>query len=130
MLKKCLCLLAIACCTAGAAFGDTLQLKDQASITGKILAEKRDQVAVDVGYTVLVVPRNQIKKIVSAEAPKPGSRSAGAVKAAASCHAGRASRTLTDVARQHPKYPNRRLAPRFITLIRKCRCPPARCATW
>jgi serine protease Do len=42
---------------------DVVQLKDQATITGQILAEKRDQVAVDVGYTVLVVPRDQIVSI-------------------------------------------------------------------
>jgi len=42
---------------------DTVQLKDKAAITGKILAEKRDQVVVDVGYTVLVVPRSQITRI-------------------------------------------------------------------
>ena len=46
------------------AFADTIQLKDSSAITGKVLTEKRDQVAVDVGYTVLVVPRNQISKIV------------------------------------------------------------------
>jgi serine protease Do len=46
-----------------AAVADVLQLKDKASITGKILAEKHDQVVVDVGYTVLVVPRNQIVKV-------------------------------------------------------------------
>ena len=46
---------------------DTLQLKDKASITGKILSEKRDQVAMDVGYTVLVIPRSQITKILKAD---------------------------------------------------------------
>jgi serine protease Do len=46
---------------------DTLQLKDQASISGKILTEKRDQVAIDIGYTVLVVPKNQITRIVTDE---------------------------------------------------------------
>ncbi len=46
-----------------AATADVLQLKDKASITGKILAEKHDQVVVDVGYTVLVIPRNQIIKV-------------------------------------------------------------------
>lgn len=46
-----------------AGVADVLQLKDKASITGKILAEKHDQVVVDVGYTVLVVPRNQIVKV-------------------------------------------------------------------
>lgn len=48
---------------AHVALADTLQLKDQAAITGRILSEKRDSVAVDVGYTVLVVPRNSIAKI-------------------------------------------------------------------
>jgi serine protease Do len=41
----------------------TIQLKDKASVTGKILAEKRDQVVLDVGYTVLLIPRSQIVKI-------------------------------------------------------------------
>lgn len=46
----------------------TLQLKEKASITGKILAEKRDQIVVDVGYTTLVVPKNQIVKILQTDA--------------------------------------------------------------
>ena len=46
---------------------DTLQLKDKAAVTGKILAEKKDQVVVDVGYTVLVVPRSQIARIVKSD---------------------------------------------------------------
>src|SRR5438876_10790616 len=49
------------------AFADTVQLKDKAAITGKILARKHDQVVVDVGYTVLVVPRNQIEKIIEGD---------------------------------------------------------------
>jgi len=53
------------CC----AFADTIQLKDKAAITGKILARKPDQVVVDVGYTVLVVPRNQIDKIIEGDSP-------------------------------------------------------------
>ena len=46
---------------------DTLQLKDNAIISGRILSEKPDQVAIDVGYTVLVVPRSNIDKITPAE---------------------------------------------------------------
>ncbi|PYJ61324.1 MAG: peptidase S1 [Verrucomicrobia bacterium] len=49
------------------AFADTIQLKDKAAITGRILARKHDQVFVDVGYTVLVVPRNQIEKITESD---------------------------------------------------------------
>ena len=42
----------------------TLQLKDRASVSGKILAEKADQVVVDIGYTVLVIPRDQILSLL------------------------------------------------------------------
>src|SRR6185436_17732447 len=53
---------------------DTLQLKDNAAITGRILSEKNDSVAVDVGYTVLVVPRGSIAKIARGDAAEPGSK--------------------------------------------------------
>lgn len=49
--------------TALVAGADTIQLKDKASVSGKILAEKKDSLALDIGYTVLVIPRNQIEKI-------------------------------------------------------------------
>jgi serine protease Do len=50
----------------GLASADVVQLKDHAAITGKILAEKSDSVVVDVGYTVLVVPRSVIAKVSKA----------------------------------------------------------------
>ena len=50
-------------CGAFVVQADTVLLKDKAAITGRILAEKRDSVAVDVGYTVLVVPRSSIAKV-------------------------------------------------------------------
>jgi serine protease Do len=53
--------------SAPASFADVLQLKDKAAIAGKILAEKRDQIIVDLGYTVLAVPRNQIIRIVKGQ---------------------------------------------------------------
>ena len=43
--------------------GDVVELKDKAAITGKVLAEKRDSVVVDVGYTVLVIPRSAVTKV-------------------------------------------------------------------
>lgn len=55
-------------CGAWLASADTLQLKDNAAITGRILSEKSDSVAVDVGYTVLVVPRSSIARIVRGDA--------------------------------------------------------------
>ena len=65
----------------GIACADELQLKDNATVSGKILAEKKDQVVVDIGYTVLLVPRNQIVKISKDESPKP-EKSAAPKKAA------------------------------------------------
>ena len=49
------------------ALADTIQLKD-AAVTGKILAEKSDSLIVDVGYTVLQIPRNAIVGITKASA--------------------------------------------------------------
>ena len=45
----------------------TVQLKDKASVTGKILADKKDQLVVDVGYTVLIIPRSQVSKVIEDE---------------------------------------------------------------
>ena len=56
------------CVGAKAVQSDVVQLKDNAQVSGKILAEKRDQVAIDIGYTVLVIPRNQIEKISRSDA--------------------------------------------------------------
>jgi serine protease Do len=66
MLTRSALLVTLVCCGVQAASAEVIQLKDKASITGKILAEKRDQVVVDVGYTVLVIPRSQIVKILKA----------------------------------------------------------------
>jgi len=64
-LKKYLAVAALL--TGGAHFtlADTIQLKD-ATVTGKILAEKPDSLVVDVGYTVLQIPRNAIVNITKA----------------------------------------------------------------
>ena len=72
------------------AFAEVVQLKDKASVTGKILIEKKDTVIVDLGYTVLAIPRGQITRILKEE-DKPIAReskgkpapSAAAVAAAA-----------------------------------------------
>src|SRR5258706_7760530 len=67
MFRKCCLVSALVFCGMQTAPADTVQLKEKASITGKILSEKRDQIAVDVGYTVLVIPRNQIAKILKTD---------------------------------------------------------------
>jgi len=52
----------------GGASADVIELKDKAAISGKILAEKRDAVIVDVGYTALVIPRSAVMKIAPGDA--------------------------------------------------------------
>ena len=42
----------------------TVQLKDKASVSGKILAEKPGEIVIDIGYTVLVIPRDQILSLL------------------------------------------------------------------
>ena len=73
MLKRFLITSAVLACGLQVTFADVLQLKDKASVTGKILAEKHDQLVVDIGYTVLVIPRNQIIKISKASDTTPAS---------------------------------------------------------
>jgi serine protease Do len=65
-LKSYFVLPALLLCGLPFAFADTLQLKGNDAVTGTILAEKPDAVVVDLGYTVLVVPRNVIMKISKA----------------------------------------------------------------
>ena len=43
---------------------ETLVLKEKAAITGRILAEKKDLLVVDLGYTVLTVPKSQIVRVL------------------------------------------------------------------
>ena len=62
-LKKQIAWLVAALCAANIAIADTVQLKGNDAVTGTILAEKSDSVVVDLGYTVLVVPRSVITKI-------------------------------------------------------------------
>src|SRR5687767_13406840 len=42
---------------------EVVQLRDKAAVTGKVLAEKKDQVVVDLGFTVLSIPKSQIIRI-------------------------------------------------------------------
>jgi len=70
-------------CVPLAAPCDTLLLKDKAAITGTILAEKRDSVAVDIGYTVLVVPRSSVATISKDDQVTTRAKTSPATKTAA-----------------------------------------------
>ena len=86
-LKLVLNLAAAIALGAMSASADVVELKDAASVSGKILADRRDSVVVDVGYTVLVIPKSSVTKIISGEqtvAPKTsasGKKSSPAVSA-------------------------------------------------
>src|SRR3954463_7284709 len=74
MLKYCLSALL---CVAVGASAATVQLKEKASVTGTILADKHDQVIVDLGYTVLSIPRNQVVRVLNEDvAPEATTKSA------------------------------------------------------
>jgi serine protease Do len=62
-LRKHFVLPVLLLCGLQLASADTIQLKGNDAVTGTILAEKSDSVVVDVGYTVLVVPRSVITKV-------------------------------------------------------------------
>lgn len=68
--------------TAGLSCGAaTIQLKESASVSGKILAEKKDAVVVDIGYTVLTIPRTQIERITEGAASPAAPKSPTSSKA-------------------------------------------------
>ena len=62
-MMKSLFWLALICGFVRATIADTIQLKDKAAVSGKILSEKPDSIVVDVGYTVLVIPRGSITSV-------------------------------------------------------------------
>jgi serine protease Do len=49
------------------ALAEVVLLKEKAAVTGKILTEKKDAVFVDLGYTVLSIPRAQIVRVMKEE---------------------------------------------------------------
>ena len=67
---------------------EVILLRDKAAVTGKVLAEKKDQVVVDLGYTVLSIPRNYIVRISKETAPE--TKGQPAVAASANGRAGKA----------------------------------------
>lgn len=68
MLRPIMLAVALAVGATAVAVADTVELKDQAAVSGRILAEKPDQVFVDLGFTVLAVPRAAIQQITRASA--------------------------------------------------------------
>lgn len=65
-------------CPEATAVADTIQLKDNAAVTGAILTEKHDFVVVDIGYTVLAIPRSQITEVKRSDLAPPPAKGAKA----------------------------------------------------
>ena len=62
MLKVLLCVCVL---LGGFSLGaTTVELKGRAAVTGKILEDKKDQIIIDIGYTVLAIPRSQVVKLL------------------------------------------------------------------
>jgi serine protease Do len=86
LLKQLLAITVAASVGMSFAGADLVELKDQAMITGKVLAEKRDSVVIDVGYTVLVIPRSAVTKVSLGSAtslPRPKTNKPATTKEAA-----------------------------------------------
>ena len=56
---RCFCALVLLC-TGAMCFADRIVLKEGQVITGKILVEKQTQIYVDIGITVLTIPKEKI----------------------------------------------------------------------
>jgi serine protease Do len=67
MLVRCF-VAAVLAFSLQVAKAEVVYLKEKASVAGKILAEKRDLVVVDLGYTVVTIPKAQILRISKDEA--------------------------------------------------------------
>ena len=80
LLKLVLPVAALIALGTTVASADVVELKDAASVSGKILADKRDSVVVDLGYTVLVIPKSAVAKIISGEQPAPAKNSVSVKK--------------------------------------------------
>src|SRR6266481_2376477 len=114
MLKQSVVAVFLTFCGSQGAFSDTIQLKDKASIVGTIVAEKRDQVAVDVGYTILLIPRNEIAKISKSDASVPPPRPASSQKSSASESKHSESKTVAESKSGFYTAPNKALPSRTV----------------
>lgn len=68
MLRKFLFIAGAFLIVSSSTRAEIIHLKNNALIAGQILIEKPDKIAVDIGYTVLLVPREEIVKISTPEA--------------------------------------------------------------
>src|ERR1051326_6242904 len=70
MLDRFIVSILVTACGLQLAGAETIQLRDKTSISAPVLAEKSDHVVVDLGFTVLSIPKSQISKISKEQPPK------------------------------------------------------------
>ncbi len=63
MIKRCVAAVGVMLAFGAGGMAETVTLKGGASVSGTVLADKAEQVIVDIGYTVLAVPREVILSI-------------------------------------------------------------------
>jgi serine protease Do len=102
---------------------DTVQLRDQAAVIGRIVAEKRDLVAVDVGYTVLSIPRSQIVAISKSSLPESRKEPAAAGEAQPAAAAPATSGFYSSVAKPSPARSVRELVSQLGEAVVQVRTP-------
>lgn len=73
---KYLCVLVLLCCCA-MCFADKIVLKEGQIITGKILVEKQTQLYVDIGITVLTIPKDKILEYNYGDTAEAGNAKTG-----------------------------------------------------
>jgi serine protease Do len=71
-MSRCLIVILALLGLAAPAGADRVELQGEAALVGRVLAEKPDHLVVDVGYTVLMVPRSQVVAVAAtSEAAAP-----------------------------------------------------------
>lgn len=70
MIRRFAYLLGVGCLAGGLPAASTVHLKGGGEVRGEVLAERADRVVVDLGFTVLTVPRDEVESIVSADEGK------------------------------------------------------------
>jgi serine protease Do len=80
MWKRSLCFVAAGALAVTPLAAEVFQLRDGASIRGQLLTEKPRQYVVDVGYTVLLIPRDAVLEVKSDTETAPDEDPAGAAE--------------------------------------------------
>lgn len=67
-LRRCLALFFVAVLTTGSAFAEVILLRNGQQVEGRIVSQNRQQVVVQTGGSVRVIPKSQIARIVFSRA--------------------------------------------------------------